>query len=106
MVNALQRREIYQAAIDAWGEDMQLTVAVEEMAELTKEICKRQRGIGSLDHIREEIADVRICLEQMEMIFDCGAAVDGIMQAKAARLAERVAAAVRGEKSQCDKKCR
>lgn len=106
MLNTLQRREIYQAAIDAWGEDMQLTVAVEEMAELIKEICKRQRGIGSLDHIREEIADVRICLEQMEMIFDCGAAVEGIMQAKAHRLAERVAAAAQGEKSQCDKKCR
>lgn len=100
MLNALQRREIYQAAIAAWGEDMQLTVAVEEMAELTKELCKRQRGDGDIYHIAEEIADVRICLEQLEMIFGCANGVCGIMQEKVVRLVERIRI------SQCDKKCR
>ena len=90
MIDALQRREIYQAAIDTWGEDNQLIVAVEEMAELTKEICKRQRGDGDIYDIAEEIADVRICLEQLEMIFGCGSGVCGIMQKKAARLVERI----------------
>lgn len=100
MIDALQRREIYQAAIDTWGEDMQLTVSMEEMAELTKEICKRQRGDGNIDHICEEIADVRICLEQLEMIFDCENGVCGIMQQKVARLLERI------QISQRDKTCR
>lgn len=90
MIDALQRREIYQAAIETWGEDMQLTVAMEEMAELTKEICKRQRGDGDIYHIAEEIADVRICLEQLEMIFGCEDRVYGIMQQKAGRLLERI----------------
>lgn len=100
MIDALQRREIYQAAIDTWGEDNQLIVAVEEMAELTKEICKRQRGDGNIDHICEEIADVRICLEQLEMIFGCEDSVYGIMQQKAGRLLERI------QISHRDKTCR
>ena len=38
-------------AIDTFGKDMQLTVAVEEFAELTKEICKHKRGSDNLASI-------------------------------------------------------
>lgn len=63
-------RELLRHAIEAYGPDMQMTVAIEEMAELTKELCKYKRGIGSKEHIAEEIADVEIMLEQLKLIFD------------------------------------
>ena len=33
-------------------------VAIEEMSELTKELCKNGRGQENTNHIAEEIADV------------------------------------------------
>ena len=50
--------------------DMQLTVAVEEFSELTKEICKCKRGADNIESIAEEMADCYIMLKQMEIIFD------------------------------------
>ena len=37
--------DLYQLALDKWGVNGQLTVAVEELSELTKEICKTLRNI-------------------------------------------------------------
>ena len=61
---------ILERAIKTYGKDMQLTVAVEELSELIKEICKFKRGEANLDNIIEEIADCYIMLEQLEIIFD------------------------------------
>lgn len=36
---------------------------IEEMSELTKVLLKERRGRSVQDHIKEEIADVEICLE-------------------------------------------
>lgn len=36
---------------------MQLNIAIEEFAELTKEICKHKRGADNTESIVEEIAD-------------------------------------------------
>ena len=49
---------------------MQLTVAVEELSELIKEICKCKRGSNNLENIIEEMADCYIMLKQLEIIFD------------------------------------
>lgn len=47
----------------------QLIVAIEEMSELQKELCKLLRNeIRSMDNIEEEIADVSIMLEQLMII--------------------------------------
>ncbi len=62
--------DIITAAIDKYGVEPQLIVAIEELSELQKEITKYLRGKGSLDHIAEEMADVRIMLSQMGFIFD------------------------------------
>lgn len=32
--------KLYWSAIETFGEDLQIAVAIEEMAELTKELCK------------------------------------------------------------------
>lgn len=61
---------IFEQAIEAYGKDMQLNVAVEELSELIKEICKSKRGSDNRDNIIEEMADCYIMLEQLEIIFD------------------------------------
>ena len=71
-------RKPYQKFLDAWGEDAQIMMAVEEMSELTKELCKYLRykewNEKSVEEVRpnihEEIADVLNCVEQLELIFD------------------------------------
>jgi hypothetical protein len=62
-------KHILNEAINTFGEDMQLNVAVEEFSELTKEICKHKRGADNKQNIIEEMADCRIMLEQMKIIF-------------------------------------
>lgn len=65
------RRQVYSDALDMWGVDLQLDVAIEEMSELTKAIIKRRRfphQAGTLAKIIEEIGDVEIMMEQMRFI--------------------------------------
>ena len=59
-----------ERAIETYGVDMQLNVAIEELSELIKEICKSKRGSDNRDNIIEEMADCYIMLEQLEIIFD------------------------------------
>ena len=59
-----------ERAIETYGKDMQLNVAVEEFSELIKEICKHKRGENNLENIIEEMADCYIMLDQLEIIFD------------------------------------
>ena len=60
---------ILEEAIRRYGNDMQTTVAIEELSELQKELCKAIRGKFHYEHMAEEIADVYIMLEQIEMIY-------------------------------------
>ncbi len=66
----MEINEIYQQAIETYGKDAQLKMAIEEMAELTQAICKSFRGKDNLDNIIEEIADVEIMLAQLKIIFE------------------------------------
>ena len=58
-----------EKAIETYGKDMQLTVVVEELSELIKEICKHRRGADNRKAIIEEMADCYIMLEQLKIIF-------------------------------------
>lgn len=58
-----------EKAIEVYGKDMQLNVAIEEFSELIKEICKHKRGEDNLDNIIEEMADCYIMMEQLLLIF-------------------------------------
>lgn len=82
--------EICRAALEAFGERAQTTMAVEEMSELTKELCKNSRGQENTTHIAEEIADVEIVLQQMVMLFDCAGQVETFRRYKLERLAGRI----------------
>jgi NTP pyrophosphatase (non-canonical NTP hydrolase) len=79
-------------AIETFGKDNQCRIAIEEMSELTKEICKNFRGAPNVDHIAEEIADVKIMLMQLELIFDCTDKVIDWQDFKMRRLEEIIKA--------------
>lgn len=80
-----------ERAIEVYGADMQLNVAIEEFAELTKEICKNKRGEDNLDYIIEKVADCYIMLKQIELIFDIDHNdVSEVMKNKVLRLQGRL----------------
>lgn len=87
------RREIYLQAIRKWGSDMQTQVAIEEMSELTKEICKAYRGQENVRAIADEIADVTIMIEQLRIIYDVEEEVEKRIKFKADRLKKRIGGA-------------
>ena len=70
-----RERELYKQAIEKWGAHLQIIMAFEEMSELTKELTKFSREKGNKNKIAEEIADVRIMLNQLEIMFDIGVEV-------------------------------
>ena len=78
---------IYQEAIDTFGEESQKLMMIEEMAELTQAISKDFRGLGH--NVEEEIADVEIMLEQMKLMYD-NTKIEVIKMVKIERLREKV----------------
>lgn len=86
----MTRDEILKNALSHYGGNMQMIVAIEEMSELIKELCKVFRGSESSAHIAEEIADVRIMLDQLQIMFDCSGKVEMYEAAKVERLRKRL----------------
>lgn len=80
--------EIFKSAVHWWGKEAQTDMMIEEMAELTKAILNERRG---RDHnIAEEMADVRIMLAQMEIIFQNAGEVEQKFREKVTRLDRRL----------------
>lgn len=67
----MDKTEIYKKALDRWGPQLQKVVAIEEFAELIKEISHdiRWNG-GNVERIVEEMADAEIMLEQLKAVFN------------------------------------
>ena len=84
------RCKTYTNAMFAFGERNQLIVAIEELSECQKEICKILRGGENFPHLAEEIADATIMLEQLRLIFNINDQVCECMDAKVRRLEERL----------------
>ena len=86
-----EKMTILEKTIETYGADLQKQVAIEEMAELTKEICKDFRGKGNRKHILEEIADVKIMLSQLLIMYDIKIwELNDVMASKLARLSQRL----------------
>ena len=85
-----ERAKVYTDALSTFGANMQLIVALEELSELQKEICKALRGQRNTMHLAEEVADATIMLEQVRQIFNINESVCNIMDSKIERLACRV----------------
>lgn len=89
MINpAIQTK--YKEAIELYGQNIQMLIAIEEMAELTKELVKFQRGEVSIEKITSEMADVKIMLEQLETMFGNSKELKSQYAAKIIRLSERI----------------
>lgn len=65
----IEADELYKMAIDNWGMNYQLTIAIEECSELIKSISKYKRTENA-EKVIEEIADVEIILGQLKEMFD------------------------------------
>ena len=69
MMDEIDRKQLYNSAWKHWGSDAQMNMVIEEMAELTQAILKARRNgvVFSSYAVSEELADVLICLEQIEV---------------------------------------
>lgn len=79
-----------EEAIHKWGNEAQVKMLLEEMAELQKEICKFWRGKQNHEEIADEVDDVEIMLAQIKMIFGIEEAVNRHRAAKIHRLQNRL----------------
>lgn len=61
----MKTNDIYRLALERYGIGAQCVVAVEELSELQKELCKMLRGGGDRSALAEEIADAKIMIEQI-----------------------------------------
>lgn len=81
-------------AVETYGDESQIKVAVEEMSELTQALMKSFRKDVNLEtvkeNIAEEIADVEIMLDQLKLIFSCYRQVADCKEYKINRLAQRI----------------
>ena len=88
-------KEISKEALDFWGYEPQSTMAIEEMGELIKALCKYKRygyensGEEIRNNILEEIADVHNMIDQLEMYFGLEE-INEIRIAKLKRTKERI----------------
>ena len=80
------RETILLAAISKYGKGPQRDKAIEELSELIRALAR----CDDIENIAEEMADVRIMLDQLELIFRNRARVREFEQAKLARLSERL----------------
>ena len=88
-INYSERCKTYTNAMIAFGEQNQLIVAVEELSECQKEICKILRGGDDYLHLAEEVADATIMLEQIRLMFNINDCVCNFMDEKIKRLEDR-----------------
>lgn len=86
-------KQVMEQAIDTYGEWCQILKAIEEMAELQKELCKHlndELSTGRLDAISQEMADVEIMLEQLKIIYGNSERVEEWKKLKLLRLEYRL----------------
>ena len=86
----MQEPSVAVKACEEFGSKHQIAKAIEEMAELSKELAKELNDNGNQDNIREEIADCIIMLEQMAYLFDVNNGIEKIKQQKIERLKQRI----------------
>ena len=80
------RRAILQSAIARYGKEEQINKAIEELSELIRALAR----MNDEENIAEEMADVRIMLDQLEMILGNHDRVREWEYRKLTRLCERV----------------
>lgn len=69
--NELVVKPTCQKAVETFGKNNRMIVAIEEMSELTKALTKTLRDRMDFDNLTEEIADVCIVLQELIISFNC-----------------------------------
>jgi len=85
----MEVKDIYADAVNAYGIDSQLNVLQEECAELIVAVSHYRR-FRNIDELVEEMADVKIMLEQIELVMKLSRYIESIKQIKLKRLRERI----------------
>lgn len=70
MCKNIEQKTTFEKALEVFGGYNQMIKTTEEMAELTKELCKAFIGQEDRLHILEEITDVEIMLKQMKIYYN------------------------------------
>lgn len=83
---------VFRKAVETFGKEHQMIVAIEELSELQKEITKNLRGGENLKALAEEICDVEIVIDQLKLIFGNQEQVDEYRQFKVDRLLSKIKA--------------
>lgn len=86
---------VIEMAINQYGPEKQILMAIEELGELQHELIKilRHENLSDLEMVKkisEEMADVRICLFQLVVIFDNAEDEFDFLHQKIARLKMRL----------------
>jgi len=66
----MENLDLIKKAVKTWENEHQVIMAIEELAELQKELTKYLCKRGDKVHIAEEMADVEIMLAQLKIIFN------------------------------------
>lgn len=88
-----EREEIFNKALEKWGEEKQLIVACEELAELIQAITKHLRhndGTSVSYNLVEECADAQLVIDQVIYMFDIGGPFEDIYKQKIKRLKKTI----------------
>lgn len=84
------RKAVYESLLARHGSLLQSVVALEELSECQKEICKILRGTGDIEHLAEEVADATIMLEQIILMYGIEKQVSRYIDAKVQRMVDRL----------------
>lgn len=63
------RKTTLQNALLLYGQDKQAEMAIEEMGELLVAMNHCKRGLVGVEAVQEEIADVKIAMDQLAIIY-------------------------------------
>ena len=62
--------KVLKKAVMKYGYGIQGAVCMEECGELIQEISKQIRGVSDKTSLTEEMADVAICLKQLQLMYN------------------------------------
>lgn len=92
LVLPFYKNPLWENVIKLWGPQLQTLVAIEEMAELTKELVKWQRkGLTNKEAILDECADVYIMILQILKMSQNETGFFAKIEEKIRRLEKRIA---------------
>lgn len=80
-------KKVCEKAVNTYGRDIQMIIAMEECGELIQALSKYLRGKNH--NVEEEIADMEIMIQQLKIMFD-SKSIDEWAENKINRLDNRI----------------